>query len=90
VSLVVIAVVFQAANERFLSADNLSNLVGQIVPLGFIALGVVIMLIAGEIDLSVGIVSGLGAAVMAVLNTQLGWNPYAASCAPCSPGRRSA
>jgi D-xylose transport system permease protein len=78
VSLVVIAVVFQAANERFLSADNLSNLVGQIVPLGFIALGVVIMLIAGEIDLSVGIVSGLGAAVMAVLNTQLGWNPYAA------------
>ena len=76
VSLLVIALVFQSLNSRFLSPDNLANLVGQVVPLGFIATGVVLMLLAGEIDLSVGIVSGLGASVMAVLNVHHGWSPW--------------
>src|SRR5262249_3877386 len=40
---------------------------------GLIAIGVVMVLLIGEIDLSVGAVSGLAAAVMAVVNVKHGW-----------------
>jgi len=70
--LVVIWTVFYLANPRFLSAGNLTNLLLQIVAVGVIASGVVLVLLLGEIDLSVGAVSGLAAAIMAVLNVQRG------------------
>ena len=47
----------------------------QITAVGIIAIGVVLVLLLGEIDLSVGVVSGLAAAVMAVLNVKHGWAP---------------
>lgn len=78
ISLAVIAIVFQSLNSRFLSAENLSNLVAQVVSLGFLAAGVVLILLIGEIDLSVGIVSGLASAVMAVLGVRHGWPAWAA------------
>jgi D-xylose transport system permease protein len=68
----IIWLIFWLANDRFLSADNLTNLVLQIAPVGTIAIGVVLVLLLGEIDLSVGTLSGLSAAVMAVLNVQHG------------------
>jgi D-xylose transport system permease protein len=66
-------VVFQSQNDKFLSAFNLTNLVLQIAAVGTISIGVVLILLLGEIDLSVGAVSGLAAAVMAVLNVKHGW-----------------
>jgi hypothetical protein len=54
---------------------NLTNLVLQIVAVGTIAIGVVLVLLIGEIDLSVGAVSGFGAAVVAV-------QAPATACAP--------
>ena len=71
--LVLIAIIFQIANDRFLSAVNLTNLFLQITAVGLISVGVVYVLLLGEIDLSVGAVSGLAAAVMAVMNTKHGW-----------------
>jgi D-xylose transport system permease protein len=71
--LVVIWAVFTVANDRFLTATNLVNLSLQIAATGMISIGVVLVLLLGEIDLSVGIVSGLCAAVMAVLVEQHGW-----------------
>ncbi|HZD74704.1 MAG TPA: sugar ABC transporter permease [Actinomycetota bacterium] len=68
----IIWLIFWIANSRFLSADNLTNLVLQIAPVGTIAVGVVLVLLLGEIDLSVGTLSGLCAAIMAVLNVQHG------------------
>ncbi|MGS2615489.1 sugar ABC transporter permease [Micromonospora sp. LZ34] len=65
--LVVIWTVLQSLNPIFLSSANLVNLTLEIAPVGVIALGVVFILLVGEIDLSVGSVSGLSAAVMAVL-----------------------
>lgn len=59
--------IFQAAEPRFLSAANLTNLVLQIAAVGCISVGVVLVLLLGEIDLSVGAVSGLCGAIMAVL-----------------------
>ncbi len=73
VGLIIIAAVFQSANGQFLSAQNLSNLAVQIASTGVMAIGVVLVLLLGEIDLSVGSVSGLTAAAMVILNVQLGW-----------------
>jgi D-xylose transport system permease protein len=71
----VIWTIFQIANDRFLSAINLSNLSLQIAAVATISIGVVLVLLLGEIDLSVGAVSGLAAGVMAVLSVQQGWSP---------------
>lgn len=70
----VIWTVFQLLNPVFLSSENLVNLTMQCAAIGTIALGVVLVLLVGEIDLSVGSVSGLAAAVLAVTFVQLQWN----------------
>lgn len=69
----VIWLVFQLINPVFLSSENVGNLAMQSAATGTIALGVVLVLLLGEIDLSVGSVSGLAAAVLAVTFVQLQW-----------------
>jgi D-xylose transport system permease protein len=81
IGLAAIWIIFQTQNARFLSAENLTNLMLQITAVGLISVGIVFVLLLGEIDLSVGAVSGLTSAIMAVLNTQHGWNPYLAIAA---------
>src|SRR4051795_7494426 len=76
--LIVIAIIFQSQESRFLSAENLTNLMLQITTIGLISVGIVYVLLLGEIGLSVGAVSGLAAAAMAVLNIKHGWSPYLA------------
>lgn len=71
--LVIIWLVFQVLNPHFLSSDNMVNITQQSASTGVIALGVVLTLHIGQIDLSVGAVSGLAAAVVAVCSVQLGW-----------------
>jgi D-xylose transport system permease protein len=73
--------IFQSQNDRFLTAINLTNLMLQITAVGLISVGVVYVLLLGEIDLSVGAVSGLAAAVMSVFQVKHGWNPYLAIAA---------
>ena len=81
VVLAVIWAIFQIENSHFLTAQNLTNLFLQITAVGLISVGVVYVLLLGEIDLSVGAVSGLAAAIMAVLNVKHGWSPYTAIAA---------
>jgi D-xylose transport system permease protein len=76
--LVVIWVVLQALNPIFLSSTNLVNLTMESVPVGIIALGIVCVLLIGQIDLSVGSISGLAAAIMAVLFVNEHWPVWAA------------
>jgi D-xylose transport system permease protein len=76
--LAVIWLIFYSQEERFLSSVNLTNLVLQATAVGLVAVGVVLVLLLGEIDLSVGAVSGLCAAIMAVLAEKQGWSPYLA------------
>lgn len=73
--LVVIWAIFQIANDRFLTSINLENLMLQITAVAVISIGVVMILLLGEIDLSVGAVSGLAAGVMAVLTVKHGVSP---------------
>jgi D-xylose transport system permease protein len=76
--LAVIWLIFYVQEDRFLSSVNLTNLVLQATAVGLVAVGVVLVLLLGEIDLSVGAVSGLCAAIMAVLAEKQGWSPYLA------------
>ena len=64
---------FTVQESSFLSARNLTNLVLQIAVVGTIAIGVVLVLLLGEIDLSVGSVAGLCAAVLGVLVVKHDW-----------------
>lgn len=72
IGLVAIWAVFQIANRNFLTPLNLTNLMLQIAATGTIAIGVVLILLLGEVDLSLGALSGLSAAVMGVLNVKAG------------------
>jgi len=72
VGLIAICTIFQIASHGvFLDAFNVVNLTLQMAAVGTISVGVVLVLLLGEIDLTVGIVSGLCAAVMAVLSVNL-------------------
>ncbi|WP_414720941.1 sugar ABC transporter permease [Streptomyces sp.] len=77
-AVIIIWTVFGSLNSTFLSAQNLSDLSQQIVGTGMIAVGIVFVLLLGEIDLSVGSVSGLCAAIFAVLNVLNGMNQWLA------------
>ncbi|MFG1907810.1 sugar ABC transporter permease [Kribbella sp. NPDC048928] len=78
VGLIIIWAVFQIANGSFLSSRNLVNLTLQTTSVGVIALGIVLVLLLGEIDLSVGSVSGVAAALVGVTFVNEGW-PLVAS-----------
>ncbi|GAA0268196.1 sugar ABC transporter permease [Cryptosporangium japonicum] len=78
VGLILIAVVFRSLNDRFLSPENLTNLALQMAATGTIALGIIMVVLLGEIDLSAGSVSGLCAVIMTILSVKHGWPPVAA------------
>jgi D-xylose transport system permease protein len=67
IGLLVVWTYFEAANDHFLSPRNLTNLLVQISSTGIITIGIVLILIIGEIDLSVGSVAGVAGAVLALL-----------------------
>ncbi|HET8778293.1 MAG TPA: ABC transporter permease [Candidatus Limnocylindria bacterium] len=69
VGLIIIAIVFQTQNDRFLTAGNFVNLLVQTAPYAVIAMGVTFVLLLGEIDLSIGFVSGVGGVLTALLLT---------------------
>ncbi|GAB2915158.1 sugar ABC transporter permease [Streptomyces mayteni] len=74
VGMVVIAIVFQAETGNFLAPRNLSNIAVYIAGPGIMAVGIVLVLLLGEIDLSVGSMAGLSAAIWAVLSVSHGVN----------------
>jgi D-xylose transport system permease protein len=76
IGLAVIWTVFQTQDSLFLSAINLANVSYFLAATGMLAIGLVFVLLLGEIDLSVGSVSGLSAAVFAILATTHGVNPW--------------
>ncbi len=69
IGLIIICLVFQTQNDRFLTAGNFVNLLVQTAPYAVIAMGVTFALLLGEIDLSIGFVSGVGGVLTAILLT---------------------
>ena len=73
VGLIIIWTVFTSLNPVFLSADNLVNLLFDCSTTGVIALGIVCVLMVGQIDLSVGSMSGFASALLGMLWVNQGW-----------------
>ena len=73
VGLVLISVVFSSLNPVFLAPNNLVNLLFDCATVGVISLGIVSVLMLGEIDLSVGSMSGFASALIGVLWVNSGW-----------------
>ena len=76
--LVIIAIVFQSQNENFLTAGNFVNLIVQAAAITTIAMGIVFVLLLGEIDLSIGFVSGVAGVIVALLTFPDNHNVFAA------------
>ena len=84
--LLLVWALFAIQNPRFLSPVNLSNLSLQITVTATLALGLVFVLLLGEIDLSIAALSGVVAAATANLTVNLGWNPVLAIVAGMALG----
>jgi D-xylose transport system permease protein len=70
--LLILALIFSQVSDRFLSANNIGNLPGQGAYIAIIALGLVFVLLLGEIDLSAGTAGGICAGAAAQALTQHG------------------
>ncbi len=85
--LLALIIVFTALEgETFLSAFNFANLINQSAMIIVIAMGLVFVLLLGEIDLSAGFAAGTAAAVLGVTLTQRNWPWYLALLATLATG----
>ena len=73
-AIIVVAISFQIANSKFLSAQNLVNLFEQSTIYMLLAMAEIFALLLGEIDLSVGLVMALGSVIVAELVQPTGAN----------------
>jgi D-xylose transport system permease protein len=74
--LIGITLYFSAKSEVFFTAVNFTNLIGQMAGVTVIAIGVVFVLLIGEIDLSIGYVSGLAGVVVAEMQVPESGHDY--------------
>lgn len=81
IGLLVICTGFYLQEPKFLSSRSIVAITQFAAPVGIIALGIVLVLLLGEIDLSVGSVSGFTAAIMAVLVVNEGYSMLVAMLA---------
>ncbi|MGW0750709.1 sugar ABC transporter permease [Streptomyces sp. NPDC002587] len=86
IGLIVIWSIFQGLNSNFLSPENLTNIAITMTGTGMIAIGIIFVLLLGEIDLSVGSVSGVSGAIVAVLAVTHGVNEWLAILAAIAGG----
>ncbi|MCP3757376.1 sugar ABC transporter permease [Streptomyces sp. TBY4] len=84
--LVIIWSIFQGLNSNFLGAENLTNIAITMTATGMMAVGIIFVLLLGEIDLSVGSVSGVSGAIVAVLSVTNGVNEWLAILAAIAGG----
>jgi D-xylose transport system permease protein len=84
--LVLLFVIFSIARPSFFTAGNFANLFTQGAQVTLIAMGLVFVLLLGEIDLSAGFASGVCAAVLAIGLTEKDWPWYGAVAAAMVTG----
>ena len=78
IALVLAVAFFATQSDRFLSVQNFSLILQQVMVVGTIAIGQTLIILTAGIDLSCGMVMALGGIVMTKLATTAGMNPYAA------------
>lgn len=78
IALVVASLFFASQSDRFLSGQNFSLILQQVMIVGVIALGQTLIVLTAGIDLSCGMVMALGSVVMSKFAVDLGIDPYVA------------
>jgi D-xylose transport system permease protein len=84
--LAVLFTVFAVSHDRFLTTYNLTNLVIQAASICVLAMGLVFVLLLGEIDLSAGVAGGASATITALVILDHGWSWWAAVLAGVAIG----
>jgi len=84
--LVVLCIVFGSLSDVFLTPGNFANLITQAAAVIVIAMGLVFVLLLGEIDLSAGYTAGVTGAVLVILITNEGHPWYVALLASIAVG----
>ena len=84
--LVVLFIVFTIAHDRFLTTYNMANLVVQAASICVLAMGIVFVLLLGEIDLSAGVAGGASATITALAIVDNGWTWWLAVLAGIAVG----
>ena len=84
--LVFLFVVFSSLNDRFLTTYNMANLVVQAGSIIVLAMGIVFVLLLGEIDLSAGVAGGASATVIALMLIDYDWKWWMATLAGVAAG----
>jgi D-xylose transport system permease protein len=74
IGLALVWIFFETQNSTFLTARNLSNLVLQMAVVTVLAIAALVVMVAGEIDLSLGSVTGVTSALLGVLLTNDHWS----------------
>jgi fructose transport system permease protein len=78
IALVLASAFFATQSDRFLSIQNFSLILQQVMVVGTIAIGQTLVILTAGIDLSCGMVMALGGIVMTKLAVTAGMNPYLA------------
>jgi D-xylose transport system permease protein len=86
VGIAAVWIFFQTQNSNFLTSRNLSNLTLQMAVTAVLAMAVVLVMVAGEIDLSLGSVTGVTSALLGILLTNHHWSVAAALAATFALG----
>src|SRR5262249_42563487 len=76
IGIIAITLFFTSKNSLFFSAINFQNLIGQAAGVIVIAIGVVFVLLIGEIDLSIGYVSAVAGVTVAELQVPASGHQY--------------
>ncbi len=74
IGLAAVWIFFQTQNSNFLTSRNLSNLTLQMAVTAILAMAVVLVMVTGEIDLSLGSVTGVTSALLGILLTNHHWS----------------
>ena len=78
IALLLACAFFAVQSERFLSGQNFSLILQQVMVVGVIAIGQTLIILTAGIDLSCGMIMALGSIVMTKFAVDLGMNPYLA------------
>jgi len=73
---ILVFVAFSIAVDRFLTAENLLNMLRQVSLLGILGVGMTFLFVVGEIDISIGSIYGFLTVIMGILVGRRGWNPW--------------
>jgi ribose/xylose/arabinose/galactoside ABC-type transport system permease subunit len=75
---IILFLFFTAGNPRFASVNILIGIARRITPIGILAVGMTFLLIAGELDLSVGAIFGFASVLIGQLASERQWDPWLA------------